>query len=249
MGNALAREAPPRLQKLLSLITRSRVEVALAGLDDSGKSTLAHALDVDGGPRPPVTTVPTIGLVVQRVMHSGIEVSVWDLGGSQRYRSEWGRHVSGCSAVVFVLDVSNPHRVPEARQTLHQLLDDPRLRGMPLLVVASKFDLLQPADRAELERLRWAPLASLLNLDCVTEHAWTVLGVSAKELINIDKLTRWIVLHAHSGRSLRAGIDSTRRGVALWCVNLKRMATWLIGERTRPETEFTLLGAAVDTPL
>jgi GTPase SAR1 family protein len=247
--NALAREAPPRLQKLLSLAMRCGVEIAIAGLDGSGKSTLAHALDVDGGPRPLVATVPTIGLVVQRVMHSGIEVSVWDLGGAQKYRSEWGRHASGCSALVFLLDVSNPHRVPEARQALHQLLDDPRLRGMPLLILASKFDLLQPADRAELERLRWAPLASLLNLDCVTEHAWTVLGVSSKQLINLDKLTRWIVLQAHSGRSLRPGSDAVRRGAAPWGVNWKRVATWFTGERARPETEFTLLGATAETPL
>jgi GTPase SAR1 family protein len=249
MRDALAREGPRWLQKLLSCATRSSVEIALAGLDGSGKSTLAHALDVDSGPRPPVTTVPTIGLVVQRVMHSGIEVSVWDLGGRQKYRSEWGRHVSGCSAVAFVLDVSDPDRVPEARQALHQLLDDPRLRGMPLLVVASKFDMLHPTDRAELERLRWAPLASHLNLDCVTEHEWTVLGVSAKEQINLDKLTRWIVLQAHSGRSTQTGADLTRRGVALWRLTLMRIGTWFTGERPRPETEFTLLGAAVDTPL
>jgi hypothetical protein len=79
--------------------------------------------------------------------------------------------------------------------------------------------------------------------------AWTVLGVSAKEQINLDMLTRWIVLQAHSGRSPRTGMDPTRRGVALWRLNLLRIGTWFTGERPRLETEFTLLGAAVDTPL
>ena len=59
MGNALAREAPPALQRPLSLAMRARLEVALAGLDGSGKSTLARALDIDSGQRPAAALVET----------------------------------------------------------------------------------------------------------------------------------------------------------------------------------------------
>jgi len=250
MGNALAREAPPALQRRLSRVMRTHIEITFAGLDGSGKSTLAQAMDTDSGPRLAVPTVPTIGLVVQRVMHSGIEVSVWDLGGSPQYREAWGRYASGCAALIFVFDVSNQQRLPEARKALHMLLDDSRLRGMPLLVIASKYDLIAPSDRVELERLKWAPLASLLNLDCITEHKWNVLGVSAKERINFEQLTRWIVLQAHSGGSV--GPESAaRRRVWAWDLNasMAQLAKWVgVRERQRAETEFTLLGAGGGEP-
>ena len=59
------------------------------------------------------------------------------------------------------------------------LLDDPRLRGLPLLVVASKCDMLQLRDRTELERLGWAPLEEsqrgALALNILTESAcWRI---------------------------------------------------------------------------
>ena len=147
MGHALAREAPARVQRVLSRLNGTQLEIALAGLDGSGKSSLAAALER----APPPQSVPTIGLVVRVVRHSGIRLSLWDLGGRQRYRTEWARHAAGCDALFFVIDVVDRERLPEARQALHQLLDDARMRGIPLLVVASKYELVPPAERAELE--------------------------------------------------------------------------------------------------
>jgi len=289
MGNAVAREAQPVVQRLISRwLLRSRLEVALAGLDGSGKSALARALAAE----PPLAAAPslkpTIGLVVQRVQHSGLDLSLWDLGGRQRFRFDWARHVSGCDALLFLIDVSDRDRLAEARQArrrrrrrpgppprrantppaglpalaqaLHMLLDDPRLRGLPLLVVASKCDTLQPRDRAELERLGWAPLSRLLNLDCVTEQSWSVLGVSATDGLNLPALTRWLVLRAHSGRPPREGAlgegasrwpggGAQRHGQAL----LRRlMPPWLGlrgGAAAVPDHESTLLGDAELRPV
>mmetsp|Transcript_39879 Transcript_39879/g.129640 ORF Transcript_39879/g.129640 Transcript_39879/m.129640 type:complete len:262 (+) Transcript_39879:27-812(+) len=261
MGNAVAREAQPVVQRLISRwLLRSRLEVALAGLDGSGKSALARALAAE----PPLAAAPslkpTIGLVVQRVQHSGLDLSLWDLGGRQRFRFDWARHVSGCDALLFLIDVSDRDRLAEARQALHMLLDDPRLRGLPLLVVASKCDTLQPRDRAELERLGWAPLSRLLNLDCVTEQSWSVLGVSAADGLNLPALTRWLVLRAHSGRPPREGAlgegasrwlggGAQRHGQAL----LRRlMPPWLGlrgGAAAVPDHESTLLGDAELRPV
>lgn len=244
MGNALAREAPPALQRPLSLAMRARLEVALAGLDGSGKSTLARALDIDSGQRPAAPPGPTIGVVVQRCVHSGIDLSVWDLGGQQRFRFDWSRHVLGCAALIFVIDISDRQRLPEARQALHQLLDN-NLRGMPLLVVVSKYETLSEMERREMERLRWVPLASLLNLDCVTEHTWSICGVSSTQRLNFRSLSRWIVLQAHSGHPWSHEDGSARRVHHKGPWQLHRSYDLLIRwfrKRNLADTEFTLLG-------
>ena len=143
MGAAIARDAPPALQTLVSALLRTRLEVALAGLDGAGKTTLASALRAPT--EPPDATAPTIGLVVRKARHRGVDLVVWDLGGHHRFRDDWSRHVRGCGALLFVVDVADAARLGEARQALQRLLEDPVVGSMPLLVIANKADLLPPA--------------------------------------------------------------------------------------------------------
>jgi ADP-ribosylation factor-like protein 8 len=207
MGAAIARDAPPVVQTMYSALLRTKLELALAGLDASGKTTLVSVLrDPAEHPAP---TAPTIGLVVQRARHRGIDVVLWDLGGHHRFRDDWGRHVRGCGALLFVVDASDPARFGDAPQALQRLLEDPLVAEVPLLVLANKVDLLPPAVRATEEMRGWATLAQELNLDCVRENRWSVLGVSATRRTNLDKVMRWLVLQAHG-----AGDDPALAGSA-----------------------------------
>ena len=202
MGAAIARDAPPALQALVSALLRTRLELVLAGLDGSGKSTLCALLqqagaggEHAGGPGGPLP--PTIGVVVQRARHRGVDLVLWDLGGHQRFRQDWKRHARGCGALVFVVDCADAARLPEARQALQRLLEDPIVNGLPLLVLANKVDLLPPTERACEEVRGWSAMAEELSLDCSGTQRWSVLGVSATRQTNLDKLLRWLVLQAH----------------------------------------------------
>ena len=148
MGAAMARDAPPSLQTLVSALLRAKLEVALAGLDGAGKTTLARTLqrpDQPPGPPPP----PTVGLVVHQARQRGIDLSLWDLGGQHRFRCDWAGHARGCRALLFVVDASDAARLPEACLALHRLLEDPKVRHLPLLVLANKTDALPPATREQ----------------------------------------------------------------------------------------------------
>ena len=48
---------------------------------------------------------------------------------------------SRASGIIFVVDAADASRFDEARQELHKPLSEPRLRGVPLLVLANKMDL------------------------------------------------------------------------------------------------------------
>ena len=206
MGAMIAKDAPPALQTLVSALLRTKLELALAGLDGSGKTTMVSALRDPS--EPPPGTAPTIGLVVQRARHNGIDLMLWDLGGHHRFREDWTQHVRGCGALLFVVDVSDASRYGEAKQALQRLLEDPVVGGMPLLVLANKVDLLPPARRAQEEAEGWSTLVQALNLDYISADApglglgqrWNVLPVSATRRTNLNRVLRWLVLRAHGAR-------------------------------------------------
>ena len=58
-------------------------------------------------------------------------------------------------------------------------------------------DLLPPTHRAGEEVRGWQSLTQSLNLDLSGKQRWSVLGVSATRLTNLDKVLRWLVLQAH----------------------------------------------------
>lgn len=167
MGAMMARDAPPVLQTLVSALLRTKLEVAFAGLDGSGKTTLTRLLQgqasgtASAAAGPPAAIIPTIGLVVQAIRHRGIDFAVWDLGGHRRFRSDWSMHVRGCGALIFVIDSTDGGRLPEARQALQQLFEHAAVRALPLLVLVNKTDLLSPAERAH-EEVHTSPLLPML---------------------------------------------------------------------------------------
>jgi ADP-ribosylation factor-like protein 8 len=102
---------------------------------------------------------PTVGLNVKTMQRGNVTCKVWDIGGQERYRSEWGRYTRGCNVIVFVLDTQRPDQLPTAKKELHTLLEDPELSRwvivrlnlltlpfvilsrLPLLILANKIDL------------------------------------------------------------------------------------------------------------
>ncbi|KAL1498931.1 hypothetical protein AB1Y20_013452 [Prymnesium parvum] len=210
MGQAIARDAPPSVQAVVSSLLRTKLEVALAGLDGSGKSSLAAALRAPPPTHtpPPSPPPPTIGLVVHSARQRGVHLTLWDLAGRLRFRSDWTAHARGCGALLFVVDVTDGARLGEARQALQQLLEHPAVRALPLLVVANKIDQLTPAERAHCEVRGWPEIAHELQLGDPARFYWSILGVSATHAMNIPKLLRWLVLQAHGvGRHPRVPVE------------------------------------------
>lgn len=50
-------------------------------------------------------------------------------------------YLDDCKALVFVVDSSDPARLPEAQKVLKKVLSEEKLRGVPLMVLANKKDL------------------------------------------------------------------------------------------------------------
>ncbi|CAL8344437.1 unnamed protein product [Merluccius merluccius] len=125
--------------------SQPEVRVLLLGLDNAGKSTLLYKLKHNAC----VSTMPTIGFNVEMVeaKKRGIALTVWDVGGQRRMRQHWTSFHQDAAAVVFVVDSSDPRRLPEARRELGRTLrcggdhhQQHPLRGLPVVLLANKQD-------------------------------------------------------------------------------------------------------------
>ncbi|KAJ6471873.1 ADP-ribosylation factor [Mycena sanguinolenta] len=125
-------------------------KIPLLGLDGSGKTTLMYRLKTGEI----VTTIPTIGLVVEKIqLRAGnrvITMSCWDAGGCSKLSPTFFRpYTSGSDALIWVVDSSDRERISESIEELvHHieiLTSDPNLpvapEKLPLLIIAAKQDL------------------------------------------------------------------------------------------------------------
>lgn len=174
--------------KFRDLWKTKKLELCLVGLENSGKTTLLNVLSVGH----PIDTLPTVGLNVKVLKKEGVTMKVWDLGGQERFRSEWPRYTQGCDVIVFVIDAHDLEKVSTARKELHQLLEDPNLANLPLMICVNKIDLDPHLSKDE--------VVKQLNLDYITENPWIVVPVSALRQINIAEVVDWLVKNAKNRR-------------------------------------------------
>jgi ADP-ribosylation factor-like protein 8 len=55
----------------------------------------------------------------------------------------WERYCRGVNAIVYVIDAADQSKMAASKTELHGLLEKPVLKGIPLLVLGNKNDLLE----------------------------------------------------------------------------------------------------------
>jgi small GTP-binding protein len=113
-----------------------KVQVAMFGLDNAGKTTLVHAI----GGQPTTDTTPTIGFVPHTLKNPSYEVVVFDLGGASNFRGIWHNYYSDVHGILYVVDSTDKERLTESKEVLASIFGDPRAAGKPLLILANKQD-------------------------------------------------------------------------------------------------------------
>merc|ERR1711862_851315 len=78
---------------------------------------------------------------MKKVTKGNVTIKLWDIGGQPRFRRMWERYCRGVNAIVYVVDSSDPEKLPVAKKELHDLIGKPPLAGIPLLVLGNKIDL------------------------------------------------------------------------------------------------------------
>ncbi|KAI0770272.1 P-loop containing nucleoside triphosphate hydrolase protein [Fomes fomentarius] len=171
------------LQWLSGLFFSKHAEIAIVGLQASGKTSFVNVL---GSGQWSEDVVPTVAFNLRTIKKGNVTLKIWDVAGQPRYRSIWERYCSGVDAVVFVVDSVDQEKFETARFELHQLLSQQTLLGVPLLVLGNKNDLEGHASVQELIRT--------LQLDKITNRP---VSCSMKSQHNLDIVLQWLAGRSH----------------------------------------------------
>lgn len=71
----------------------------------------------------------------------GYTLNLWDVGGQKSLRSYWRNYFESTDGLVWVVDSADRMRMEACRDELNILLEEERLSGATLLVLANKQDL------------------------------------------------------------------------------------------------------------
>lgn len=127
---------------LLTIVKKQKlkdkeIRCLLLGLDNAGKSTIVNHLLPQDRRQPHIS--PTIGFAIHNVEMGPYNVSIWDVGGQTTLRPFWDNYYDRTDVLVWCIDVSSSHRLPESLQELQ-----PFLTGDSRVIIAlNKCDLVR----------------------------------------------------------------------------------------------------------
>lgn len=112
------------------------VVISIFGIDNSGKTCLLRSLAGNYD----FNTVGTVGLGQDKFTYDDIQLTVYDLGGSQKFRSVWQRFFAEIWGFIYVVDAADHERLKESSETLDVITQHKMMKGKPFIIVANKQD-------------------------------------------------------------------------------------------------------------
>jgi ADP-ribosylation factor-like protein 2 len=155
--------------------------ILMLGLDNSGKTTTLKRI-VGENVR---EVAPTLGFNIKTVVHRGLTVNIWDVGGQKSLRPYWRNYFERTDAMIWVVDSTDILRMSDCRAELHDLLKEERLQSSSLLVFANKQDV---GGALSIDDIREA-----LSLDAIKTHTWHIQSCSALTGENVLEGLDWVV--------------------------------------------------------
>ncbi|MFW9783581.1 MAG: PAS domain S-box protein [Candidatus Heimdallarchaeota archaeon] len=163
------------------IFEQKEAKILLFGLSLAGKTTIIRTRRKSVSK----TLFPTISVDISRFLVNNVSLLTYDTPGQTKFKEIWKPYLKGQDGLVFVLDITDKIKFPDARKLLHEIVAMPELSELPLLILFNKIDLEEPNinDLVEvmgLEKLGKTPLKYFLT--------------SGVNNINIDEAFNWLSL-------------------------------------------------------
>lgn len=129
-------------------------QIAMVGLDTSGKTTALYRLKFDQY----TDASPTIGFNCEKIKVTsgsakGSVYTIWDVGGQDKTRPLWRSYTRKADGLIFVVDSTDKERMEEAKIELTKIIKSPDNPALPVVVLANKQDLPESLPESEIEKL------------------------------------------------------------------------------------------------
>ncbi|MBD3254927.1 MAG: PAS domain S-box protein [Candidatus Lokiarchaeota archaeon] len=129
--------------------------------------------------------LPTINVDISRILVNNVSLLTTDTPGQLKFMDLWVPYLKGQDALVFVLDIHDRIKFPDARDLLHKIAFLPEMRDLPLLILFNKVDQGKPAVEE---------LVNVLKLDRFNDRPFKYFFTSGIRRKNIDEAFNWLAL-------------------------------------------------------
>lgn len=146
------------------------VRLLILGLDNAGKTTILRKFcgeDIN-------QIEPTLGFNIKTLEHRSYKLNIWDVGGQRTIRAYWRNYFESTDGIVWVVDSSDKARMETCRDELFSLLNEEKLAGASLLILANKQDIAGALSSEEIADI----LQLKVNKNFSKRH-WSILPCSA----------------------------------------------------------------------
>lgn len=82
------------------------------------------------------------------------KLNIWDVGGQKTLRPYWRNYYEKTDGLIWVVDAADLARLEDCKKELHSLLQEERLFGATLLILANKQDIPSALSLEEIAKVR-----------------------------------------------------------------------------------------------
>lgn len=95
------------------------------------------------------------------------KLNIWDVGGQKTLRPYWRNYYEKTDGLIWVVDSADLARLEDCKRELHSLLQEERLFGATLLVLANKQDIPSALSLKEIEKVSTRQHLSICFVACL----------------------------------------------------------------------------------
>ena len=161
---------------------KKEIKGLILGLDNAGKTTILKSLKGETNLNLP----PTKGFNYQKFDYKNSTFILWDLGGQKSIRKFWEDYYQKDNdCIIYVIDSSDSERLEETGKELYNIIQQPELSGIPMIIYANKQDLNLALTVEE--------IMEQLGLEDICDRKWTIIACSALTKQGISSGLNWLI--------------------------------------------------------
>jgi PAS domain S-box-containing protein/small GTP-binding protein len=166
------------------IFEQKEANILVFGLFLAGKTTLIRCRRKSVSK----TIFPTISVDISKILVNNVSLLTYDTPGQSKFKEIWKPYLKNQDGLIFVLDITDKIKFPDAFALLHEIAGREDLRDLPILILFNKVDIEKP-DNSEINEL-----VNAMALEQLGKRPIKYFLTSGIKNINVDEAFNWLSL-------------------------------------------------------